>query len=304
MSIINRKQRDNNLFVYYNVPAAEYKLNIKQHMIEYMKTVPRPNVLYSGGIDSELIVETCIAANIEFDVSIMRYVVDGESMNDFDINYAIDYCNNYDVNYTIYELDLNWFLEGGTYIEYAIRYQCNSPQLCCHMWLMDCISGTPILGGDMVVIRGTGDKMHLWSKPFMNYCYDSYFTQTNREGFLFLEATPEIIVAGLLAASNIAQHEHLIYDRDMTPIEGYSIKCAKFRAMGFEAKPKPSKYTGFEHIRQYYSDKYNEQHTIREFNNRFRKPIEHMISEPELIVNYSAPIQDSYKEYQRIVNGL
>jgi hypothetical protein len=233
----------------------------------------------SGGIDSECIAEAALTAGVPFTAMTMRYIVDGNYMNDYDTQYATDFCRKNSVEQNIIDLDLNWFYETGEYVRYAVDYQCRSPQLACVLWLIDTHTEYfPIIPGDLIYTKIREDGVaEVVPMEYLYYCYHRYFAKTGRKGIgSLMQYNPEIIVATLDIA-RIVYKEHGRF-----PNDSYADKCLALLHGGFNARPRPTgKATGFEAIRMYYSDKYNEQGTVREFNNRYRKPIENMVVEPK-----------------------
>jgi hypothetical protein len=110
-----------------------------------------------------------------------------------------------------------------------------------------------------------------------------------------MQYNPEIILATLETARVIFK-EHGRF-----PNDSYNEKCSALLHGGFDAKPRV-KATGFEAIRFYYSDKYNENGTVREFNNRYRRPLENIVVEPERVeIATSDLIQNALKDFQKLV---
>lgn len=297
----------NNSVVNISCKTVIERVNDLQMRAEYAKelqTLENVHVLYSGGIDSEIVVESCIEAGIDFAVDIMQYTIDGQLMNAHDMKYAINYCDEHNIKPFIHTLEITKFIESGEYIQYAQKYRCNSPQLCCHLWLLDQIDGFCIVGGDPLQFVLNEDKEYgLVYKKYNYLTYDRYFAINNKPGIGSM-ATYSI---GIILASLKHQYDilvqrkrfYMVFDGDFEAIN-YDYRCMLYGYGGFKAGRKPSKYTGFESIRLYYSDKYNEKETVREFNKRFRKPLENIVSQPcidNLKVLYPVEVTDLLKKF-------
>jgi hypothetical protein len=274
---------------------------LKTEICEVLKEHKNKNLLIpmSGGIDSECVAEAALDAKVPFTAATMRYIVDGQYMNDYDTKYAFDFCRKHNIAHEVLDLNLNDFLDNGHYIKYAIDYQCRSPQLACHLWLMDQFPNHfPVIAGNLMHVGFSLDGTILSLVPmgYMYYCYWRYLHKTGRSGIgNIMQYNPEIIFATL----DIARV--LFKEHGRFPNDSYNEKCAALLHGGFDAKPRV-KATGFEAIRFYYSDKYNENGTVREFNNRYRKPIESMVTEPnrmELICHET--IQNSLRYLKKLV---
>lgn len=220
-------------------------------------------------------------------------------MNDYDTKYAFDFCHKHGVKHEVLDLNLNDFLDNGHYIKYAIDYQCRSPQLVCHLWLMDQFPDHfPVVSGNLMHVGLNLEARDLSLVPmgYMYYCYWRYLHKNKRQGIgNIMQYSPEIVAATL----GIARILFREYGR--FPNDSYNEKCAALLHGGFDALPR-GKATGFEAIRFYYSDKYNENGTVREFNNRYRKPIEAMVTEPKnLELICSQTIQNALQNLRKLV---
>jgi hypothetical protein len=272
--------------------------SLKDEFIQVLQKHANERILIpmSGGIDSECIAEAALASNVDFTAITMRYIVDDKYMNDYDTQYAFDFCKDNNIKHISVDLNLNWFYETGEYIRYAIDYQCRSPQLACVLWLLDQYKDYfPVVPGDLIYAR-MRIVPELVPMVYLYYCYHRYFAKTGRPGIgSLMQYNPEIILSTL----NIAR---IVYkERGSFPNDSYEDKCSALLHGGFDAKPR-GKATGFEAIRMYYSDKYNEQGTMREFNNRYRKPIEDMVVEPQKVeVTLSESVQKTLNEFKKLV---
>lgn len=100
------------------------------------------SVLMSGGIDSELIGEALLLADVNFCVSICRYIVNVAGndviLNDHDYQYAIRWCNKNNICINFYDIDI--YKDASKVSEYALSVDGFSPQYGCYMDLMKRVS--------------------------------------------------------------------------------------------------------------------------------------------------------------------
>ena len=246
-------------------------------------------VPYSGGIDSECVLELLYDAGADVTAYTVDMYIDGILINEYDTNYAKQYTRTRGINHTVIDLDLNQFLDNEMF-EYAHKYRVISPQLSMHLWLLDCIPTTEViyLPGDPIEYKQMSNRIMF--KDYMYLYTYRYFNSTKRPFELLLDG------------SSVAINETLKYKiRCSRENEtDYQYKCNLYKHLGFSAEPKVDKYTGFEKLRQYFSDKYNEKYTIREFNNRYRLPLEAVIKEPEMTYIYPKYMTDLI---ERLRNG-
>lgn len=107
-------------------------------------------VLFSGGVDSEVTMLSFLAAKVPITAAIMRFNAD---LNRHDIQYALRFCYAHGVPYRLYDIDIRQFLNERL-LDYAIPTRCNAPMLAATMWLVDQIEGYPVLGqGECFLMR-------------------------------------------------------------------------------------------------------------------------------------------------------
>lgn len=105
-------------------------------------------ILYSGGLDSELVLLSCIKNNIPVIAMTLIIKVDGMIINTHDLYYAEKFCREHNITHKLIELNANKFFENGIYLDYLVPYYITEPHVATHFWLMEQCDYFPILGGD------------------------------------------------------------------------------------------------------------------------------------------------------------
>ena len=105
-------------------------------------------VLYSGGLDSELVLLSCLQKNIPAKAMTLAIKLDGMLINTHDLYYAEKFCRENDIEQTILELDAVDFFESGKYYDYLSPYYITEPHVATHLWLLEHCNHFPVLGGD------------------------------------------------------------------------------------------------------------------------------------------------------------
>jgi hypothetical protein len=105
-------------------------------------------VLYSGGLDSELVLLSCIRNNIPVKAMTLVIKIKGLIINTHDLYYAQKFCVEHNIEHKMVELDADKFFENGTYLNYLTPYHITEPHVATHMWLIEQCSYFPIIGGD------------------------------------------------------------------------------------------------------------------------------------------------------------
>ena len=105
-------------------------------------------VLYSGGLDSELVLLSCIKNNISVIAITLIIKIEGLIINTHDLYYAEKFCRENDIIHKLIELDADKFFENGEHLKYLTPYYIIEPHVATHLWLIEQCSYFPIIGGD------------------------------------------------------------------------------------------------------------------------------------------------------------
>lgn len=126
------------LFTFDSIIARD--LNVRGN-----KTV---EILYSGGMDSELVLVSCLKQNIPVVAVTMRLTSRGCALNTHDLYYSEKFCRENNIAQKIIDLDCDRFFSNGDYIPYLEPYLITQPHVATHMWLFEQCSSFPVIGGD------------------------------------------------------------------------------------------------------------------------------------------------------------
>lgn len=105
-------------------------------------------VLYSGGLDSELVLLSCLKNNIPVIAITLVIKIDGLIINTHDLYYAEKFCRENDIIHKLIELNADKFFQNGEHLKYLTPYYIIEPHVATHLWLLEQCSYFPILGGD------------------------------------------------------------------------------------------------------------------------------------------------------------
>lgn len=105
-------------------------------------------VLYSGGLDSELVLLSCLTNNIPVIAITLVIKVEGMIVNTHDLYYAEKFCREHNITHNLIELDGDKFFENGKHIDYLHPYHIIEPHVATHLWLLEQCNYFPVLGGD------------------------------------------------------------------------------------------------------------------------------------------------------------
>ena len=137
-------------------------------------------VLYSGGLDSECILNSCIINNIPVRAITMKLTVNDCIINTHDLYYSEKYCREHNIEQKIVELDVSKFFENGDYIRYLEPYSITEPHVATHFWLLNQCTGFPVIGGDY---RWPWQNLKILSPQRYEYSwYDRYMIDNRIDG--------------------------------------------------------------------------------------------------------------------------
>jgi hypothetical protein len=100
------------------------------------------DILFSGGIDSEIMLRSFLEIKVPFNVHFVDYM----GYNIYDRKWAIKICNSLNLKLNIHSLDIEKFWQSEECLRIAEISKCISPQLISQQWLMNKVDGLPILG--------------------------------------------------------------------------------------------------------------------------------------------------------------
>lgn len=146
-----------------------------------------PVVMFSGGLDSNVVVESFRLAKVPHRIFIMRY---GKGWNDYDIKYAIDWCDAYGIGYEICELNPVKFWQGSEVLKIAEESRLISPQMCLYLYAAtEKVNGYPILGFGEPDLSRNNNEINAWYHSYDRSFFE-YFKK-RRGNALFFHTTPE-----------------------------------------------------------------------------------------------------------------
>lgn len=223
----------------------------------------KPEIFFSGGIDSELMLKAFIKAGLNPNVYVVRYEDD---INLLDVSYAITIANSLGIDIKIIDLNLKKLIENEAE-KIADQAQMDRASCIPHCKFGDLVDGLPIIGmGDVIWQRTDSDysKKGTWQayEVETEWALDRYNLYHNRPGvFQWFKWTPEL----LLAHTQYQWFSKIINDEypgklgiNSTKWEGYT---EEFPDLIYR-----SKLTGFEKVKDLFREFEN---FIKRKNNGF-----------------------------------
>lgn len=106
------------------------------------------DLLYSGGLDSELALMSCIRNKIPVNAITLAVKVKGAILNVVDLYYSEKFCRENNIKQHLFHLDAEDIFHNDAYLEYLLPYQVTEPHFASHFWLLERCQNFPVIGGD------------------------------------------------------------------------------------------------------------------------------------------------------------
>lgn len=238
-------------------------------------------LMMSGGVDSECMAQAFIAAKVPFEAIFMRFHKD---LNMFDIETNISFCEKNNIAISFLDLDIEDFFESGKYAIYAEKYECQSPQIAAHLWMLEQVEGLPVMGGNPIAPIWKQDRWFFIGLPGeLHSTYFKFFEIAQRPGIpWFFLYSPELVASFFtLPVMQDFILQKITDEKDYT----YERKCRSYNEGGFIVQPRQDKFTGFEILKNKYDQLDQKTHGVA-FNDRYRAPLEQMFSFPEKYLQF------------------
>lgn len=215
-------------------------VSIHDVFADHLSGVSKVEVLYSGGLDSECVLISCIVNKIPTTAITMRMLVQGCPINVHDLYYSTEFCRKYDIQQKIVDLDVESFFENGDHFRFLNPYYITEPHVATHMWLMERCSYFPIMGGDYAWPQET-----VFSPYRHNYSYYGEFMKDHHitgignmishsieSNMMFVRAHREIIT------NHSTDPKHIgVFKQALAEKVGFGKRTLRMRSYGWENLP-------------------------------------------------------------------
>lgn len=202
-------------------------------------------VLFSGGVDSEIMLRALLEVGAKPEIIIARYEND---YNIYDVSYAVTICSILDVPYKILDFNLKHFYENDAE-RVAVLAQIDRPRALPYCRLLELIDGFPVMGASDLSPWRTSDDYSV-NGIWMMRCWEhdigwsKFLRQIEKPGIAeWFKWTPGLVTSYL----NTKWFKMLTNDKIHGKLGSNSTKIFGYR----EAYPElldRKKQTGFERI--------------------------------------------------------
>jgi len=141
--------------------------------IFYDHLVNRPNspveLLYSGGLDSELVLMSLLKNKIPVEAMTMVITIKGAILNVVDLYYSEKFCRENNVKQNLFYFDAVDFYGSEKYLEYVLPFKITEPHVASHFWLIEQCHNYPIIGGDWPWLQVNKKVLSPFKLAFSSY---------------------------------------------------------------------------------------------------------------------------------------
>jgi len=218
-------------------------------------------LLYSGGLDSELVLVKLKKMGCSIRVMTMKLCCRGYPVNTHDLYYSEKFCRQHNISQQFIELDIEKFFESGQYLDYILKYYIQEPHVATHFWMFEQCDNFPVLAGEYSWPWVTEPRL---SPHRLEYsCYDRFLSDRGITGIgNFLNHSYNINVSMISAHQKLFKQQNFNLNNRTLPIFKKNLyetlgNCefeSRMRNSGWENLPKSvfdkNRYR-FELIRHY-----------------------------------------------------
>lgn len=137
-------------------------------------------LLYSGGLDSEIVLKFLLSQNIPTKVITLRLLKHNAPVNINDLYYSEKFCREHQIKQYFLNLDIEKFYNNYDYINFLDNYRINKFHVATHFWMIDQCDDFPIIGGEYPWPWETKPVISPFKHSY--HCYDRYMKERNITG--------------------------------------------------------------------------------------------------------------------------
>lgn len=164
---------------------------------EIYETYPQPiEVLFSGGMDSEVVLRSFVESGIDINVYIIEFE---DNLNAHDTRFAFQVCEGLGIKPIVIPFNVRKFWAKEVW-DYASLISSPSPMLATLFWAVDQLDGTVVIGGgDGFFRRNEGSNVFYEWETEVFYSLYRWFVKRRRDGVpAFFQHNSELMLSFML----------------------------------------------------------------------------------------------------------
>lgn len=142
-------------------------------------------LLFSGGMDSEVMVRSFHKAKVPFKIYIIQFM---DNKNNHDTAHAFRVCEELNMTPIVLELDIKKFFNSELGLKYMLELQSNSPARTPIFWALDQIDEYPVLGqGEAYLVKRSFSNIALDYRGLTSDCFTEILCENSPDWDLWEE---------------------------------------------------------------------------------------------------------------------
>lgn len=258
----------------FTVEFLEQKLDtsltIQEVYRTHLQSISRPyvDVLYSGGLDSEILILSLLEMNIPMRVKTIKLYFNDLLLNGYDLYFVDNFCRSRNIDIEFIDLEITKFHGSPFDIDICQKYHMQKPYHSFSFYALQRCEGYIIMGGEYPQITKINNlyTIHCPSIPFSSY--ELFFKDNGLEGIGNMQ-THSLNSLYLFVRSHLKVYDSCYrkYFEKFKFLEDGNLKHEVFKNLGYTLAPR-FKVNGFEPLTGE-SPRYYNYHA--EMNKEFRK---------------------------------
>ena len=233
------------------------------------ETLPNISIALSGGLDSEVLLTSLLAADVPFRAFFWDY---GNSINDQDFRSAEELCLAQNIDLNIIHFDMIDSIRSGAYQKLLLKHKVTNPLSAIQRELLEQTPGQTLFGGEIFRPLISNNAVYWYIDPIERSASSQVWQGKKYQVPYFSLATPELALSyltlPLIYQKNVLEvgfepsSRHGVQNLDVQDNydtkETYQTKKDIYEAAGFplrELPPRKEKLNGFEELRQHLCEK-------------------------------------------------
>lgn len=212
------------------------------------RNTKKVEVLYSGGIDSELVLFGLLRRNVPVIAITMRLISGGITWNTHDLYYAEKFCREHNITQKIVDLEVDKFFDNGDYLAYLSPYQITQPHVATHFWLFEQCSDFPIIGGEYSWPQVHHGSTRISPTRYEYANYDRYLKDKGISGIGNMLGN-SLAIQSILIQKHISIIKTNNHIEKLNPLlQAATIKAKVYQELGYDNLEKRLRSYGWESI--------------------------------------------------------
>lgn len=259
---------DNQFTVEFSEQEIDKNLTIQQVYRNHLQSITKPfvEILYSGGLDSEILMLSLLEMKIPIRVKSLKLYFNDCLLNGYDLYFIDNFCRSRNIDVEYIDLEITKFHGSAFDIDVCAKYHMQKPYHSFTFYALQRCEGYVIMGGEYPWVSKVNGKYFLNCPSIPFSSYELYFKDNGLEGIgnmqtYTLNSLYLFVKSHLQTVDGVYDKYHKKFDY----VEIGNIKHEVFKNLGYNLSPR-FKMTGFEPLIRY--KKYHEDIT-EDFKKQF-----------------------------------